>query len=163
VTIARKQGHRLRNVLSTSSPTEGPCRARLQCSTRGGGYVCTNTWAAAGTVRVLVSRRGLHGRGLRKPAAGSIPKPPLTLCGLSPLRLLRGSVGTPRGRDLSTPSGKRITCRRPCRHGRAMLVRASFEWSVYAHVVAAWNGGRAPPADPGERVAAFFTYVSGRL
>jgi hypothetical protein len=57
------------------------------------------------------------------------------------LRLFHGSVDI-RPDVICEPSGRRITTV-DLPAGRARLIRASFEWSVYAHVVAAWNAVHA--------------------
>jgi Fe-S-cluster containining protein len=86
---------------------------------------------------------------------GIYPERPFT-CAVFPLRLFRGSVDI-RPDVICEPSGRRITAVDLPR-GRAMLVRASFEWSVYARVVTAWNEARdAVPGRLDERV--YFDYV----
>jgi Fe-S-cluster containining protein len=87
---------------------------------------------------------------------GIYPERPYT-CAVFPLRLFHGSVDI-RPDVICEPSGKRITTV-DFPAGRAMLIRASFEWNVYAHVVANWNEARAMlPGRLDEK--AYFDYVS---
>jgi Fe-S-cluster containining protein len=86
---------------------------------------------------------------------GIYPQRPLT-CAVFPLRLFHGSVDI-REDVVCEPSGKRITAV-DLPAGRAMLIRASFEWSVYAHVVAAWNTARARVPSRADEIV-YFDYV----
>jgi len=86
---------------------------------------------------------------------GIYPHRPLT-CAVFPLRLHRGSVDI-RPDVICEPSGRRITTV-DLPQARAQLVRAAFEWAMYARVVEAWNAARAPRR---ERIAEgrYFAYV----
>jgi Fe-S-cluster containining protein len=86
---------------------------------------------------------------------GIYPDRPLA-CAIFPLGLIDGSVDI-RADVICEPSGLNITTV-DVPAGRALLTRASFEWSVYAHVVGAWNEARARvPGRLDESV--YFEYV----
>jgi len=86
---------------------------------------------------------------------GIYPHRPYT-CAVFPLRLFHGSVDI-RPDVICDPAGKRITTV-DLPAGRAMLIRASFEWSVYAHVVSAWNAARTTMTGRLDETA-FFAYL----
>jgi Fe-S-cluster containining protein len=86
---------------------------------------------------------------------GIYPDRPIA-CAIFPLGLVDGGVGI-RGDVICEPSGQRVT-NADLTAGGALLSRASFEWSVYAQVVAAWNVARGRvPGRLDENV--YFEYV----
>jgi len=87
---------------------------------------------------------------------GIYPQRPLT-CAVFPLRLYRGSVDI-RSDVICEPRGRRITAVDLPR-ARALLVRSSFEWNVYAKVVAAWNSAREA-VDERLDIEVYFDYVT---
>jgi len=148
VTIARGQGLALEQFVDVVPPVGAP----------GTGF----TLDASGTMYGLALRR--HGDGActflveltdGSYRCGIYPHRPLT-CAVFPLRLYRGSVDI-RPDVICEPSGRRITTV-DLPQARAQLVRAGFEWAMYARVVAAWNAVRSSRP---ERIAEdrYFAYV----
>lgn len=148
VTIARKQGLAFETFIDIVSEEESSGRGFVLGAGRD-VFALTLRRRPDGACSFLV---GLTDGSQR---CGIYPERPLT-CAVFPLRLFRGSVDI-REDVICEPSGKRITAV-DLPAGRAMLIRASFEWSVYAHVVAAWNEARAHlPSAVNE--SAYFDYV----
>jgi hypothetical protein len=86
---------------------------------------------------------------------GIYPDRPIA-CAIFPLGLVDAGVGI-RTDVICEPDGQRVTTA-DLAAGGALLGRASFEWSVYAHVVGAWNVARARvPSRLDESV--YFEYV----
>jgi Fe-S-cluster containining protein len=148
VTIARGQGLAFEAFIDIVSEGE-PTGAGFALDGSGDTFALCLRRRSDGACSFLVALTDGSQR------CGIYPERPLT-CAVFPLRLFRGSVDI-RSDVICEPSGLRITAVDLPR-GRAMLVRASFEWSVYARVVAAWNEQRdAVPGRLDER--AYFDYV----
>jgi len=149
VTIARAQHIGLESFIDIVSEDATSGRGFV-LETGGDAFALTLRRRADGACSFLVALTDGSQR------CGIYPQRPLT-CAVFPLRLFHGSVAI-REDVICEPSGKRITdVDLPA--GRAMLIRASFEWSVYAHVVAAWNSALAQHTGRVNE-SAFFDYVN---
>jgi Fe-S-cluster containining protein len=150
VTIARGQALAFETFIDIVSE-EGPSSRGFALDASGDTFALCLRRRPDGACSFLV---GLTDDSQR---CGIYPERPYT-CAVFPLRLFHGSVDI-RPDVICEPSGRRITTV-DLPAGRAMLIRASFEWSVYAHVVDAWNQARTHA--PGRLdETAYFNYVSG--
>jgi Fe-S-cluster containining protein len=148
VTIARGQALPFESFIDIVSE-EGPSSKGFVLDDSGDAFALCLQRRQDGACTFLVALTDGSQR------CGIYPERPLT-CAVFPLRLFHGSVDI-RPDVICEPSGRRITTV-DLPAGRARLIRASFEWSVYAHVVAAWNAAHAhEPVRLHE--SAYFAYV----
>jgi Fe-S-cluster containining protein len=133
VTIARGQGLAFESFIDIISE-DGPSSKGFILDDSGDAYALCLQRRQDGACSFLMALTDGSQR------CGIYPERPLT-CSVFPLRLFHGSVDI-RPDVICEPSGRRITTV-DLPAGRARLIRASFEWSVYAHVVAAWNAAHA--------------------
>jgi Fe-S-cluster containining protein len=132
VTIARGQGLAFEQFIDIVAEAE-PTGAGFTLDGSGDTFALSLRRRPDGACSFLV---GLTDGSQR---CGIYPQRPFT-CAVFPLRLYRGSDDI-RPDVICEPNGRRITAV-DLPHARALLVRASFEWTVYAWVVAAWNEAR---------------------
>jgi Fe-S-cluster containining protein len=149
VTIARGQGLAFESFIDIVSE-DGPSSKGFILDDSGDAFALCLQRRQDGACTFLVALTDGSQR------CGIYPERPYT-CAVFPLRLFHGSVDI-RPDVICEPSGRRITTV-DLPAGRERLVRASFEWSVYAHVVAAWNAAHARVSQRLHENA-YFAYVS---